>query len=68
MTALFKDVGGMGRAFGELKAEVDTALNSAFLGKVEEALRIESRITASIERIKAKINLTPEHQPHQTGQ
>jgi hypothetical protein len=50
----------MGKVFGDLKADLDTALTCTFIGKVDEALRIETRINASIEKIKSKINLIPE--------
>lgn len=49
----------MGKVFADLKADVDSALNSSFINKVEEALSMENRIKGAIEKIKAKINLPP---------
>jgi hypothetical protein len=48
VTALFKDVNGMGKVFADLKADVDSALNSSFINKVEEALSMENRIKGAI--------------------
>jgi hypothetical protein len=49
----------MGKVFADLKADVDSALNSAFINRVEEALNMENRIKGAIDKIRAKINLVP---------
>jgi hypothetical protein len=56
---LFKDMGSMTKIFNDLRGQVDSVLTSAFIGKIDEALRIESKIMSTIENIKSKISLNP---------
>lgn len=55
LTDLFKDLGTLTEVCGDLKNQVDLALTSSYLGRIDEVTVLEAKILSTLQTMKSKI-------------
>ena len=60
LTDLFKDLGNLSQVCSDLKNQVDSALTSSYLGRIDEVVLLESKIMTTLQTMKSKIIIPDE--------
>jgi hypothetical protein len=60
LTDLFKDLGTLSEVCGDLKSQVDLALTSSYLGRIDEVTVLEAKILATLQTMKSKVMVSEE--------